>query len=1404
MAIKEFEITDQFYIESGYIDQGYYVYIAEAVAEPSSEFSQSCDAEKIVGGEILEFEASFDSEGTTSVTASKIASAASTITAEFAQTATISHIEGADLFAFSEAQLQLAVDRIRGNNIDATAVFDISVDYVRIIQSDAIVSSEFTQTSSVERSRDINITAEAAFSFEFTSSRIRNNLCEFLSQTDINSAVNKTASGISDSEAAFIQAITPERSRDFDTAIEAAVSINLGSDRIRLTSGTLASETSIFAAISNVRGVDIIQQNFASLDCSAAKTTENQIVLTAENQISATVGYVVDTGAEIVAVGSLSGSSRVLVRPTQITVNNSGRFDPIVIDTDIKRFGAASARFDDITEIFPRTNNIVSTGSTFYIFEPGYTWTSTNATTWNRNTNNLSLTPSDVTYSNNTFVFRSGDTWYYSTNGTSWSSNTPTIAGLSITNYFSGGSITQMAFLNGQWRILGFRSNRIFSANFNALNSSTESSTTELLNVGSTLALNGNFTGTHIVGGYTNVIFSYNGSTVTSKLVGTASSIISPWYDGIDTWACYSGGSLRYSTNNGSTWTSNTNISSPATPDSIRFTNNRWIVSSSNLSTAGTYVGSSITSLTRRITYPIGNVASISNRWAGVDLTKPGQVKYSTDSISWLNDDVEQCSGVPGNLVYSLGNNQELSDFSTIDFRLNVKTSRIHRDSLLTWEDNNNLISVSLSFNSLQLRVNTLLVGSSITIPGLNQWIHYRIARSGTAISIYQNGSRVLNSTIDTWPISPVRISGEDTLVDEFLITKKLLTNPNTTSFTVPTQPWKNDEDTLLLLHFDTDFSDDSRFDPVVIATLTSTASVVAALSGDQTGRADLVSEATVVANVDVDRSSNMEAFSDAALTAVVELIRDHSSDLSAEFSANSDVNVTISFVSDQASDSQLLTDVSVIADGVIATESIASKFAIVAKIGDVVVDLQTESQLSATSQITADADITATTEFTAITAENIVRDNDISAACEISLDIVVDKISSVSSDLVSDAQLSAQLDATKEFTIDLNSEFSVLADGSGGIIRVIALLASGGELISDAVKITDTNADFALESIFGADPVKVTENVSQNQVIANSTIEASRSRDNNVSLIADNQIIIDNERTRSLSIDTGAIATKVIAAGIIINKNISGLAETTLDAQVQKTTDIIANISSVAELSAAGFSDKEIIIHIDSETALIADSSRTRDITCDTESIAVKLTVAVKQAVGEIDLESTANIVIDAVKTVDNTSLIDSNTELSADISLIKQLESQQSLTATVDVITVITASTAADLVSDFSVTAVGNRALDIDLVAFSDASLTTDAAVIRSAESQSIAEFASEITGVRIKDLSSSMITETAISVTVTKLVDSGVLVFDSIATKLSLGRTVRLDMKVYKIPAETRLHVIGPETRLHRIRR
>lgn len=187
------QVTDQLYIDLDYFTpEEYYVYTAEAEAAVSSAASVACDATVIAGGVVEEGSGNLSIESTIDVVVSKFVGADCTMTVTTTATAMISHIEGADLFAFSEAQLALEVAVIRGYNIDSSAAFNIAIDAVRGIYVSAQADAAALVDVLGSRSRATEAAVNAAFSLAVDSNITKSTLVDISSQAAISADVNRT------------------------------------------------------------------------------------------------------------------------------------------------------------------------------------------------------------------------------------------------------------------------------------------------------------------------------------------------------------------------------------------------------------------------------------------------------------------------------------------------------------------------------------------------------------------------------------------------------------------------------------------------------------------------------------------------------------------------------------------------------------------------------------------------------------------------------------------------------------------------------------------------------------------------------------------------------------------------------------------------------------------------------------------------------------------------------------------------------------------------------------------------------------------------------------------------------------------------------------------------------------
>jgi hypothetical protein len=287
------QATDNLYIELDYFTpEDYYVYVAEVTAAPQTEFSQSADVEIISGG-IIEAAATFNSEGSTSVFAVKITDAGSVMESQFSQTATISHIFGSDLFAFSEASISVAVDRIRDNNIDTSAVFNTAIDYIKIVQADSIAEGMFTLDSDAERSRDYALDAAAAFSFEIIAERI--------------------ALVSADFTVSSLLLIEQDRLRNNIANLDSNAILITNIGVIQQAESILSSEFNLTASISHIQGADIVASSFAELEIDANLSKDFAANIFAQSLLSVNFSIIKEDFIFIEVVADLDASAMTML-----------------------------------------------------------------------------------------------------------------------------------------------------------------------------------------------------------------------------------------------------------------------------------------------------------------------------------------------------------------------------------------------------------------------------------------------------------------------------------------------------------------------------------------------------------------------------------------------------------------------------------------------------------------------------------------------------------------------------------------------------------------------------------------------------------------------------------------------------------------------------------------------------------------------------------------------------------------------------------------------------------------------------------------------------------------------------------------------------------------------------------
>ena len=876
---------DGYYFEEDYITTGYFVYIAKAEAALSTAFAVNCNTT------FEEFIATLSSSFTQTAQGGKLVGFSITLSSAFTQTATGSRNADIDLFAFGNAQLAAAVSRIRDNNIAVSSAFSISVDVTRTRNLSSEDAAVFSAIINGLRSRDVNIETQAAFSLTANVQRTTDIvLTAFTNGTVSASAVVERRTGSSLSTTANIT-VDSVRSRDVASTLTTTASLSTPGERIRVLQASLVAEYAITAQ--GQRTTDIILSAFTNGSVSATAIVNRTLVssLSASAALTVVGGLSVVASAPLTATFSLAGYLNVLVRNLPPTVNSGGIYNTAVIDNSVYKFGGGSLTWDEVTRAFTDSHPVVS-GSTFYFFQLGFTWTSTNGTTWTRVANNLEEDPSrtkiQVVRENGYFLFYNPDTTYlhYSTDGVSWTKFIP--FNPNITGFVTASNTVH--FYNGSYYLFG---RFVSGANITRVGtiSGALSPGWSMSQIDSGLIASDTYnSGDGVVYGYRQVNANYVGRRLRSTPGAVSTGLTSATlrqvaYNTNGHYAVvydYEGGQkyLAYSTNDGATW-----AGGPALPfgtNDLQFVNGTWFISTD----IGLYTTTNFSTITQVHTYNVGTVVWNGTRFLSTLLDRPGFVVTSTTAGSgWTVSQVNNITGIGGSLSYATG---QLASTGTIDFWVNilnednqVDLNRFGREILRVRQDANNFLSIDTYsvFGNDYIAVNKYIDGvqgflyrANFDISG---WNHIRFVQSGTSAALYINGQRVSSGGAGystSWPsgsiTAPTEVLQRDPVwIDELLITTDVLVDPSVSSFTVPTSKWINSANTKLLLHFNDDFADDSKFQVIPEARLTATASMTVTSTVAYVETFALTSTATLTVQGQRTTDIILSAFTNGAVT---------------------------------------------------------------------------------------------------------------------------------------------------------------------------------------------------------------------------------------------------------------------------------------------------------------------------------------------------------------------------------------------------------------------------------------------------------------------------------------------------------------------------------------------------------
>jgi hypothetical protein len=897
--------ADGYYFEEDYITTGYFVYIARAEAALSPAFAVNCNTT------FEEFIATLSSSFTQTAQGGKLVGFTINVSSTFTQTATGSRNADIDLFAFGNAQLAAAVSRIRDNNIAVSSTFSISVDVTRTRNLSSEDAAVFSAIINGLRSRDVNIQTQAAFSLTAQAQRTTDIVLSAFNNVSLTaSAVVERRTGSSLSTTANIT-VDVARSRGVVSTLTTTASLSTLGERTRALQASLVAEYAITAQ--GQRTTDIILSAFTNGTVTATAIVNRTLISSQSASAALTVigGLNIVASAPLTSTFALAGYLNVLVRNLPPTVNSGGIYNTAIIDNSVYKFGGGSLTWDEVTRAFPDSQPVVA-NNTFYFFQEGYTWSSSNGTTWTRAGNNLGADPSrtvsQVTFENGYFLFFNGTNLFYSTNGTTWTINSSLTSALSgfftasntvhydgtsyyiFGRYESGPPTTKAGFISGAINSSWTKG----QIDQGIIANDTYKSTSGVIVAYKTSSYN--VITRRLIAGSGSIVLS--GLSVSFTIRQVAYDAVNGHYVVIFNAEDGSGPKYIYrSTNGGSTWSQSSVTLPSAAINDLQLVNGTWFISTD----IGLYT-TDFSTLTKIHDYRVGTVLWNGTRFLSTLLDRPGFVITSTTAGSgWSVSQVDNISGVGGSLSYATG---QLASTGTIDFWVNIVNednqidlNRFGRQILRIRQDANNYLDIQTYsvFENDAIQVTKYIDGVSGIVYRVNfdytGWIHIRFVQSGTSAALYINGERIANAGGNagystSWPsgaiTGPTEVLQRDVVwLDELLITTDVLVDPSVASFTVPTSNWLNTANTKLLLHFNDGFADDSRFQVIPEARLTATASMTVTSTVSYVESFALTATATLTVQGQRTTDIILSAFTNGALTANNERTRAYSSPLS-------------------------------------------------------------------------------------------------------------------------------------------------------------------------------------------------------------------------------------------------------------------------------------------------------------------------------------------------------------------------------------------------------------------------------------------------------------------------------------------------------------------------------------------
>jgi hypothetical protein len=1459
--------TDLNYIEVGYFTpEEYYVYTANAESAQQVTSTMSCDAGKIVSAQ-----SNLEVTTTTTCTISHIEGADLFAFSESQIQIIVDRIRDNNIAAITDSDLSSIVASIRSFESAEISDFDLSAVIGRsrefnletqaafsIVADGDKFSLQDTEASLVSQTTIIT-TADPIF-------RIINQTLE--STTDISVVAEATKLFEASLDIDTDQATIVVATKSAIVSAESITVISADASRTRETSVSLISQSELSCTISHIEGADLqaFSDSVVTINATATKPFTANLQSITENVIAANKQTV--SQASLQVISNLIAYPKILDDRTTFIAKTGNGYTDVRIVTDNKKFGQGSLYLPyspsygnseiPYTIIDANSNRWITVGSTHYLISGGNTYTSTNGTSWTRTANNLgSITFPDqfqnVTHTGSQFVFiipsgTASDVIYTSTDAITWTGTASTLSD-------SYQRSARIQFFNSYYYVIGrpssgggfrvFRTNQSNFTNWTTANTSTFGSGGTTIvgfeKTASELTIAGHTGGAG--GPYPFAYRSTNGTTWTSFGPSlTAHTTLS--YRLTNNNQTYVLITRRESDSVHFIFTGSVggNISSTGTnlgsfnPYVAVNDGTRWLIQGLDTNDFKIRQGTSLGSLSTVYTHGNNNFG-VGAKFSNITYFNSSWIFFEQDTIQTSTDGTTFTSyslnvptdSLPGYVEYTSLSN-DFTDFKTIDFWVYFTAQgndqlggTISINDTISYNDNN----LKINFQNGRATVTYQFIGQTSTEKSLFPasansagWYHVRITKDSGNVRLFWNGTLVDSDTYDGGGLLPsdskVLFYNEYTdnvQIDEFLISDTLLTANNVNSFTVPTRQWDNVTNTDLLLHFNTDFYDDSRYPAVEQAILQSISVLSGTISGPVRVSADLQLISTLSAQGIKTTETILTGFGDSQVVTNGVRIRYFDSNLLSNTDASIIINRVIVSDASLASQTTQTTDAVKTVSAEVSMSGITISLTASARIrsGDI--------QANVESALTVDAIITA--QGTA----NLVSESVLSNTGE--------RIRYQDAGLVSQTQsqidfgIIRQLESAQASDIDQTSIVNIIASAQsqmqGITISLTALGAIRTGLINMVVESTQTTI-----AVKTTDVIATVD--SQTALTATGIIKVDFAAD----LVSTSALQSSGERIRFADSQQQSQTSVTIDANFIADFQASLASTSDISATPRGIVSVLAELVSTFEQITipSRLRDQTLGLIAQSNIAISTNDSVTR--TTDSQQSASTELTSTAGRIRPFDAALVANTIDLFVVAKIGAGFVNADVQsvLSADVNVIAvsasvlQIATDTNITAvkTTDVIS--TTNSDINLIAEGTTNIIGEATISTESILIAASSVTYSAAVNASIETD-LAATARVLRGLAFLEQSSGTLTcdlgrirqftSNFSAVSIDLIIGQRVVSFNanlvSQSTLTAQGRDIDLAKYVYIVPnevrtwtiaEENRTRVVKEETRIYKIRR